>query len=142
MHLINEIIALTLHEPFYCTIANMDIVNDVRKGLKSEFLFECKFCRLIKVISAAREANKVSINEIGIISTGIGRSQCIELMTVPFMSIGTFINKQERVSEWITEAAWSTIKDVRISCLIRKHRCRRSTIFIYYYRLCLVKTIV
>lgn len=89
----------------------MVILSETRRGFKSTFTLKCNFCSLKKTISTDNEVDKVDINEaavLGMISTGIGYSQCDKLMSalnVPFMTPTTFQKKKNTVLEWINNAA-------------------------------------
>lgn len=116
VHLFRQIKAISSHGPFGCSIANMTIVGEKRKGLHSGFKLKCDMCDFASDLSTT-DPDGQDINEsmaVGIISTGIGFSAAEEIMAllnVPFMSFKTYQANHDKVADVIEDKAWSLIKE-------------------------------
>ncbi|XP_050306168.1 uncharacterized protein LOC126743213 isoform X2 [Anthonomus grandis grandis] len=118
--LFKEIQNLSRHPPFNCTIADMNILTENRKGLKSSILLKCKMCNLEKYLNLfTQDESETSMDinaaaALATISTGIGFTAAEEFMAildVPFMSPNTYQQHHEFVGEKIRETAWKAMEE-------------------------------
>ncbi|XP_050294642.1 uncharacterized protein LOC126750040 isoform X2 [Anthonomus grandis grandis] len=118
--LFKEIQNLSRHPPFNCTIADMNILTENRKGLKSSILLKCKMCNLEKYLNLFTQDESETSMDINAaaalvpISTGIGFTAAEEFMAildVPFMSPNTYQQHHEFVGEKIRETAWKAMEE-------------------------------
>lgn len=115
-HIFSQILNEEKHKPYDCTIADMILVSENRSGLHSKFTLECKMCNQIKIIDTeVPDEHTMNVNQaitFGAISTGIGFSQCIELLStldMPFMSSATYQVKQREIATHLSNTASSEI---------------------------------
>jgi len=60
------------HHPFECTFKNLILVNEIRNGFFSEFVFMCNFCNKQEIITNENRAS-MPVNSVmvaAIINTG------------------------------------------------------------------------
>ncbi|KAF2888805.1 hypothetical protein ILUMI_17368, partial [Ignelater luminosus] len=99
-HLFKQIFNSSVgHEPFNCNITNMYLTKERRVGLICIFYLKCKVCGLKQTLETdvlGRSTKDMDINlatTLAAVSTGIGYSQCEEMMAVlnvPFMAHKTY----------------------------------------------------
>ncbi|CAG9768527.1 unnamed protein product [Ceutorhynchus assimilis] len=88
----------------------MKLVREIRHGLHSTFILECKMCLCIRQITTDEKSDTINSNSamvLGAISTGIGYSQINELaasLNMPFMTSKTFNRYHESVGGYIRES--------------------------------------
>ena len=117
-HLFKQILNGKKHEPFECSIINMEILNEKINGLCSTFYLKCNFCNKIEVLTSDSEiGHEKNINSsvvLGAISTGIGYTQVNELASIlnmPFVSPNTFNKYHEQVADFIRSSAWHSMEE-------------------------------
>ncbi|GBL74580.1 hypothetical protein AVEN_235491-1 [Araneus ventricosus] len=96
------------HGPFNCSLSNMTIVSDVRKGLRIGIELKCNMCFITEIVwSENPDSNKMPINTAavsGIMTTGGGYSNLEDILSaldIPSMTSHTFQKERDRIS-----AAW------------------------------------
>ncbi|XP_060855342.1 uncharacterized protein LOC132933068, partial [Metopolophium dirhodum] len=105
-----EQIKKCIHEGgFGCTFMDMEFVREIRFGLRSQFQFTCKMCKVNMKIESEKKVpetylpiNLAAIS--GSISIGIGYSQLDEILAstdIPCMSSSTFLSGQEEIGDKI-----------------------------------------
>lgn len=111
---------LSDHGPIFgCSLANMAIVGEQRKGLESILKLRCTMCNITEFIPLVKtkENEQMNINEalaLATISTGIGYSTANEIMAllnIPFMSPNSYKLFHERVGNVIRKTAWDVMKE-------------------------------
>lgn len=116
-HLFRQILNGERHAPFDCTIANMKIIKEIRHGLHSEFVLQCKMCLIIRHITNEDKSESLNSNSaivLGSISTGIGYTQVNELaasLNMPLMSSKTFNLYHESVAGIVRESLTKSMED-------------------------------
>ncbi|CAG9773328.1 unnamed protein product [Ceutorhynchus assimilis] len=109
-HLFRQILNSERHALYDCTLADMKLVREIRHGLHSTFILECKMCLCIRQITTVEKSDTINSNSamvLGAISTGIGYSQINELaasLNMPFMTSKTFNRYHESVGGYIRES--------------------------------------
>ena len=116
-HLFKQILNGEKHEPFSCSIIDMKIISEKRRGLYCEYTLECKMCLIQKIITNEEKLeSKLDVNTsmvLGSVSIGIGYSQINELaacLNMPLMSANTFSNYHTAVAHLVRESAWKNME--------------------------------
>lgn len=97
---------------------DMELLYERRFGLRSNFTFSCKMCKIVRIIESEEERPKsyMPINEAalsGSISIGIGHSQLEEIcatMDISSMTSNTFIRNHNIIGKKIHEIAENVMK--------------------------------
>ncbi|KAF2890357.1 hypothetical protein ILUMI_15816, partial [Ignelater luminosus] len=120
-HLFKQIFNSSVgHEPFNCNITNMYLTKERRVGLISIFHLKCKMCGLEQTLETDvldRSTKDMDVNlatTLAAVSTGIGYSQCEEMMAVlnvPFVAHKTYQRCHKSVAEVICKTALQTIEE-------------------------------
>lgn len=106
------------HFPFDCSIINMHIIREIKNGVNSEFVLQCKMCLCIKTLRT-EDKTKQKVNNtnaslvLGCISTGIGHAQINEIaasLNMPMMSRKTFNGYHETVAQLIRDANFQNME--------------------------------
>ncbi|KAB0803827.1 hypothetical protein PPYR_00797 [Photinus pyralis] len=113
-HFFRQILTNELHQPFNCSLVNMEIMQERRNGLKSEFVLKCKMCGVIQTISSENctDDSLLDINTSAVlsaISTGIGHSNLEEIhaaMAIPSISNRLYSQHHSLLAETIHKSAW------------------------------------
>lgn len=109
-HFLKQILKGERHEPFDCSIIDMQVMRENKSGLYSELVLKCRMCLCVKTITTNENVKNLDVNSsvvLGCISTGIGYSQMNELsasLNMPLMSHNTFNNYHEKVAHVIRNA--------------------------------------
>lgn len=113
-----QIIDTGYHEPFHCSIIDMEMVSEQRHGLSSTLFLKCKLCGITKQIySDPCDPNNIKLNDgvvLAATSIGIGYAQTEELFSsinVPFMAKQTYTASHERVADALHKSALQTMED-------------------------------
>ena len=109
-------------DKFGCSISDMKVIAETRKGLNSAITFKCSMCHVKKVIWTNKiPKSSVSVNTdavIGAIGIGIGFANMEEFfstLNIPCMSANTYAAEHELVSNaWETCAAEEMKKGIEI----------------------------
>lgn len=104
-HFIQQLQLLNQHCPLGCSISDMKVISECRRGLNSGIKFKCLMCNVEKVIWTNDNSSKhVSLNTsavLGTIGIGIGFSNMEEFfsaMNIPSMSTNTYAIEHNKVS--------------------------------------------
>lgn len=95
----------------------MKIIKEIRHGLLSEFVLQCKMCNCLKHITNEDKSEYMNVNSaivLGSISTGIGYSQINEVaasLNIPLMSMKTFNSYHESTAKIIKSSLWKSLGD-------------------------------
>lgn len=87
MHLFSRFKTLTLHNPFNCTLADMEVVDECRSVLCSEITLECKMCQVKGVVDpempSGSTQDRMDVNTafaLGVTSCGVGHAALTEFV--------------------------------------------------------------
>lgn len=117
-YFINRIKYISEHAPqFNCSIVNMKLQNEIKRGLKSGLVFKCNMCGIVKTIwTEPEETTSMDINSAavaGAISSGGGFTSTEKLlgaMNVRYPSFKTFQKHSQTVSKGWEESALQEMK--------------------------------
>jgi len=106
------------HEPFDCTFADLDLVKEIRKGYFSKFIFKCKICCKMEVISSEPEekSSALKINTAivsSVVNTGQGYAQLEQfsaILNMPCMTNSTYQKEHEIISGYIETTMWQSLE--------------------------------
>lgn len=105
------------HEGFDCTFSNLYFVKENRKGYFSQFIFKCKMCCKIEVISSEPEnTSTIKINTAivsSVVNTGQGYAQLEQfsaILNMPCMTNTTYQKEHEIISGYIETTMWQSIE--------------------------------
>lgn len=122
-YLFNQISEIGYHEPFHCSIADMEIDGEQRIGINSKIFLKCKMCNITKTILTDRpevEKEILDVNKsvvLATLSTGNGYSQMSEIMAtlnIPCMAQNTFSRCMEEISTAIHDTAWKVMEEAGV----------------------------
>ncbi|XP_064465681.1 uncharacterized protein LOC135377293 [Ornithodoros turicata] len=124
-HFFSSLQSLSVHSPFGCGLADMEIVSEHRRGLCSSFSLKCRMCLRKDVVTTEApvdqlvqqrmDVNSSAVN--GIVSIGSGFSGLRELLgalDIPGMAGSTYSKYQDIVAKGIDETAWEEIRKAGI----------------------------
>ncbi|GBO41369.1 hypothetical protein AVEN_132412-1 [Araneus ventricosus] len=104
----NRLREIDNHGPFNCSLSNMTIVSEVRKGLRIGIELKCNMCFITEIVwSENPDSDKMPINTAavsGIMTIGGGYSNLEDILSaldIPSMTSHTFQKEHDRIS-----AAW------------------------------------
>lgn len=104
-----------------CSFINVELVNEIKKGFETTWIFKCKMCNLLTTIESEKKdldyvpINKAVIN--GTYAIGIGFTQLAEFsacLDIPCMAPTTYIKYSDVLSEDIEASAWNVMKQAGI----------------------------
>lgn len=111
-HFIQQLQFLNQHSPIGCSLTEMRVIAETRKGLNSSIKFKCLMCNLEKVVwTNDPKKSSASVNTaavIGSIGIGIGHSNMEEFFStldVPSLTSSTYDVEHEKVSNAWEECA-------------------------------------
>lgn len=118
-YLFENIQEISNHAPlFNCSIANLVVIGEKRKGLESTLKLKCSMCNIIKYLPLFNTNDgHMNVNEamaLGAISTGTGYSTADEIMAtlnIPFMAPNTYQSFHEKIGGIIRNKAWNTMEE-------------------------------
>lgn len=111
-YFIKIIQSINNHGPFGCSISDMDVVAETRKGLNTGIHLKCKMCNFQDVVwtedpnSEAMRINTAAVS--GIMSVGGGFSNLEEFLSclnVPSMSSNTYTKEHDYVTSMWEQTA-------------------------------------
>lgn len=116
-HFLRGIMSIGVHDPFSCTVSDMEIVSEFRKGLISIIQLKCKMCGLTRNIETDAPRNDSNVNTsmvMGIMATGGGYSQLQEIcaaVDMPCMAQRTYAKCHDITSTAFHDAATKLMSD-------------------------------
>lgn len=113
-----QILNSKIHSPgLGCSFMNVELINEIKKGFETTWVFKCKMCNLLTTIESEKKdldyvpINKAIIN--GTYAIGIRFTQLAEFtacLDIPCMAPSTYIKYSDVLSEDIEASAWNVMK--------------------------------
>ena len=120
-HFLSSIIAIGVHAPFNCTVADMYPVSESRKGFISTIKLKCRMCGLtqnIETDDCYTDTSNVNTNVVtGMVSTGGGHSKFQEIcaaIDMPCIGNDTWAKYHDVVNDSFHNAAWKLMSEAAI----------------------------
>lgn len=118
VYFVEQLNALSDHAPqFGCTLSNLDLMSEVKRGLRSGFVFQCNMCGFRETVwSEPRETPVMDINSAavaGVVSAGGGFTNLTKVMgamNIRCMGYKTYEKHQAIVSRGWEESALQEMK--------------------------------
>lgn len=127
-HFIDSLIMISNHAPqFGCSLQNLKIIKETKRGLASKITFKCNMCMAIETIKTVSDYEDVNNSAVlGITNVGSGYTHLAELhstLNIPTFSSRTFDKIQENIADLWEETAMEEMakaaeeeKELAIEC--------------------------